>query len=84
MARRLRLRLEKRLTRLEKSAFLWPDRFSGPQILDSDPENLAELLAVVAATPGLETVIGDRADVFSSEAFSDRKALTPPKQQAVS
>ena len=47
MARRLRLRLEQRLERLEESALLYVSGFRQQQPVDSDPEAVAAVLEAI-------------------------------------
>ena len=81
MARRLRLRTQKRIERLEKSAFLWSDRFSSPQNVDSDPEMLASLLRIVADNPGLLELVDGFVNSLPSHARAEAKRLPNDDQR---
>jgi hypothetical protein len=47
LARRLRLRLDQRLDRLEESASLWDGRFPERRTLDPGPESVAAVLDAI-------------------------------------
>ena len=64
MVRRLRLRLDRRLGRLEESARVSSSRFSQERIQSSDPKQLAALLEALNLGDGdlVRSLLGDQDD----------------------